>query len=150
MCMCFFPFVPQTIEFDESAGAVLRIQPLRTPRDENIYECVAQNPHGEVTVHAKLTVLRGKEHFCLPVSVSREKVPVRLSLPSHGWEDCHKMHGQSAESFFGLFRPIRSACFHYLNFYYRKWLCKKQKQSACYYQTTYEFCQEGVLRVLAT
>lgn len=52
---------PQTIEFDESAGAVLRIQPLRTPRDENIYECVAQNPHGEVTVHAKLTVLRGKE-----------------------------------------------------------------------------------------
>uniref|UniRef100_A0A8C5TUJ1 Ig-like domain-containing protein n=1 Tax=Malurus cyaneus samueli TaxID=2593467 RepID=A0A8C5TUJ1_9PASS len=51
----------ETIEFDESAGAVLRIQPLRTPRDENIYECVAQNPHGEVTVHAKLTVLRGKE-----------------------------------------------------------------------------------------
>ncbi|XP_039589383.1 receptor-type tyrosine-protein phosphatase S isoform X9 [Passer montanus] len=48
----------ETIEFDESAGAVLRIQPLRTPRDENIYECVAQNPHGEVTVHAKLTVLR--------------------------------------------------------------------------------------------
>lgn len=58
-CVCLF--VPQTIEFDESAGAVLRIQPLRTPRDENIYECVAQNPHGEVTVHAKLTVLRGKE-----------------------------------------------------------------------------------------
>ncbi|KAI1230593.1 hypothetical protein IHE44_0010060 [Lamprotornis superbus] len=51
----------ETIEFDESAGAVLRIQPLRTPRDENIYECVAQNPHGEVTVHAKLTVLRGSE-----------------------------------------------------------------------------------------
>ncbi|XP_068276567.1 receptor-type tyrosine-protein phosphatase S isoform X5 [Nyctibius grandis] len=48
----------ETIEFDESAGAVLRIQPLRTPRDENIYECVAQNAHGEVTVHAKLTVLR--------------------------------------------------------------------------------------------
>ncbi|XP_019406107.1 PREDICTED: receptor-type tyrosine-protein phosphatase S isoform X12 [Crocodylus porosus] len=48
----------ETIEFDESAGAVLRIQPLRTPRDENIYECVAQNPHGEVTVQARLTVLR--------------------------------------------------------------------------------------------
>ncbi|XP_069505437.1 receptor-type tyrosine-protein phosphatase S isoform X3 [Ambystoma mexicanum] len=48
----------ETIEFDESAGAVLRIQPLRTPRDENVYECVAQNPHGEVTVNAKLTVLR--------------------------------------------------------------------------------------------
>uniref|UniRef100_A0A8C5ZY68 Ig-like domain-containing protein n=1 Tax=Marmota marmota marmota TaxID=9994 RepID=A0A8C5ZY68_MARMA len=49
----------ETIEFDESSGAVLRIQPLRTPRDENVYECVAQNPVGEVTVHAKLTVLRG-------------------------------------------------------------------------------------------
>lgn len=52
-------FAPQTIEFDESAGAVLRIQPLRTPRDENVYECVAQNAVGEITVHAKLTVLRG-------------------------------------------------------------------------------------------
>uniref|UniRef100_A0A8C7B9X7 protein-tyrosine-phosphatase n=1 Tax=Neovison vison TaxID=452646 RepID=A0A8C7B9X7_NEOVI len=49
----------ETIEFDQSAGAVLRIQPLRTPRDENVYECVAQNSVGEVTVHAKLTVLRG-------------------------------------------------------------------------------------------
>nr|XP_020139404.1 receptor-type tyrosine-protein phosphatase S [Microcebus murinus] len=48
----------ETIEFDESAGAVLRIQPLRTPRDENVYECVAQNAVGEVAVHAKLTVLR--------------------------------------------------------------------------------------------
>lgn len=56
------PFRPspwQTIEFDGSAGAVLRIQPLRTPRDENVYECVAQNAAGEITVHAKLTVLRG-------------------------------------------------------------------------------------------
>ncbi|XP_063085228.1 receptor-type tyrosine-protein phosphatase S isoform X14 [Cavia porcellus] len=48
----------ETIEFDESSGAVLRIQPLRTPRDENVYECVAQNSVGEITVHAKLTVLR--------------------------------------------------------------------------------------------
>ncbi|XP_021100762.1 receptor-type tyrosine-protein phosphatase S isoform X20 [Heterocephalus glaber] len=48
----------ETIEFDESSGAVLRIQPLRTPRDENVYECVAQNSAGEITVHAKLTVLR--------------------------------------------------------------------------------------------
>ncbi|XP_063311683.1 receptor-type tyrosine-protein phosphatase S isoform X12 [Pelobates fuscus] len=48
----------ETIEFDEGAGAVLRIQPLRTPRDENTYECVAQNAHGEDTVSAKLTVLR--------------------------------------------------------------------------------------------
>ncbi|XP_042335384.1 receptor-type tyrosine-protein phosphatase S isoform X11 [Sceloporus undulatus] len=48
----------ETIEFDEGAGAVLRIQPLRTPRDENVYECVAQNPVAEITVSAKLTVLR--------------------------------------------------------------------------------------------
>ncbi|XP_077109687.1 receptor-type tyrosine-protein phosphatase S isoform X6 [Ranitomeya variabilis] len=48
----------ETIEFDEGAGAVLRIQPLRTPRDENVYECVAQNILGESTVSAKLTVLR--------------------------------------------------------------------------------------------
>lgn len=54
------PYSPsQTIDFDESSGAVLRIQPLRTPRDENVYECVAQNSVGEITVHAKLTVLRG-------------------------------------------------------------------------------------------
>lgn len=56
---CSLPCPWQTIEFDQSAGAVLRIQPLRTPRDENVYECVAQNSAGEVTVHAKLTVLRG-------------------------------------------------------------------------------------------
>lgn len=55
-------FQSQTIEFDEGAGAVLRIQPLRTPRDENVYECVAQNSVAEITVNAKLTVLRGK--FC--------------------------------------------------------------------------------------
>ncbi|XP_040178423.1 receptor-type tyrosine-protein phosphatase S isoform X12 [Rana temporaria] len=48
----------ETIEFDEGAGAVLRIQPLRTPRDENVYECVAHNSKGEATVSAKLTVLR--------------------------------------------------------------------------------------------
>ncbi|XP_066491387.1 receptor-type tyrosine-protein phosphatase S isoform X2 [Tiliqua scincoides] len=48
----------ETIEFDEGAGAVLRIQPLRTPRDENVYECVAQNSVAEITVNAKLTVLR--------------------------------------------------------------------------------------------
>ncbi|XP_029327013.1 receptor-type tyrosine-protein phosphatase S isoform X7 [Mus caroli] len=48
----------ETIDFDESSGAVLRIQPLRTPRDENVYECVAQNSVGEITIHAKLTVLR--------------------------------------------------------------------------------------------
>ncbi|XP_035276868.1 receptor-type tyrosine-protein phosphatase S-like isoform X20 [Anguilla anguilla] len=48
----------ETIEFDEGAGAVLRIQPLRAPRDENIYECVANNSEGEVTVTAKLSIIR--------------------------------------------------------------------------------------------
>ncbi|KAM4739794.1 receptor-type tyrosine-protein phosphatase S isoform 2-T3 [Anableps anableps] len=48
----------ETIEFDEGAGAVLRIQPLRAPRDENIYECVAENSEGEVTVNAKLSIIR--------------------------------------------------------------------------------------------
>ncbi|KAJ8418939.1 hypothetical protein AAFF_G00004380 [Aldrovandia affinis] len=48
----------ETIEFDEGAGAVLRIQPLRAPRDENIYECVADNSEGEVTVNAKLSIIR--------------------------------------------------------------------------------------------
>jgi len=50
----------QTIEFDEGAGAVLRIQPLRAPRDENTYECVARNSEGEVSVTAKLSIIRGK------------------------------------------------------------------------------------------
>ncbi|XP_017268862.1 receptor-type tyrosine-protein phosphatase S isoform X17 [Kryptolebias marmoratus] len=48
----------ETIEFDEGAGAVLRIQPLRAPRDENIYECVAENSEGEITVSAKLSIIR--------------------------------------------------------------------------------------------
>ncbi|XP_067330526.1 receptor-type tyrosine-protein phosphatase S-like [Channa argus] len=48
----------ETIEFDEGTGAVLRIQPLRAPRDENIYECVARNSEGEVSVTAKLAIIR--------------------------------------------------------------------------------------------
>uniref|UniRef100_A0A8C6Q452 protein-tyrosine-phosphatase n=1 Tax=Nothobranchius furzeri TaxID=105023 RepID=A0A8C6Q452_NOTFU len=48
----------ETIEFDEGAGAVLRIQPLRAPRDENTYECVAENSEGEITVSAKLSIIR--------------------------------------------------------------------------------------------
>ncbi|XP_027140946.1 receptor-type tyrosine-protein phosphatase S isoform X11 [Larimichthys crocea] len=48
----------ETVEFDEGAGAVLRIQPLRAPRDENIYECVARNSEGEVSVTAKLAIIR--------------------------------------------------------------------------------------------
>ncbi|KAM7387988.1 hypothetical protein PAMP_024192 [Pampus punctatissimus] len=52
----------ETIEFDEGAGAVLRIQPLRAPRDENIYECVAENSEGEVTVNARLSIIREEIH----------------------------------------------------------------------------------------
>ncbi|XP_038632620.1 receptor-type tyrosine-protein phosphatase S-like isoform X19 [Scyliorhinus canicula] len=48
----------EVIEFDDGAGAVLRIQPLRTPRDEAIYECQATNTLDDVTATAKLTVLR--------------------------------------------------------------------------------------------
>uniref|UniRef100_H2LR38 protein-tyrosine-phosphatase n=1 Tax=Oryzias latipes TaxID=8090 RepID=H2LR38_ORYLA len=48
----------ETIEFDEGAGAVLRIQPLRAPRDENIYECVAENSEGEISVNARLAIIR--------------------------------------------------------------------------------------------
>ncbi|XP_029970725.1 receptor-type tyrosine-protein phosphatase S isoform X12 [Salarias fasciatus] len=48
----------ETIEFDEGAGAVLRIQPLRAPRDENVYECVARNSEGQVSVTAKLSIIR--------------------------------------------------------------------------------------------
>ncbi|KAL2090224.1 hypothetical protein ACEWY4_014912 [Coilia grayii] len=48
----------ESIEFDEGAGAVLRIQPLRAPRDENIYECVAENIVGEITTSAKLSIIR--------------------------------------------------------------------------------------------
>ncbi|XP_047223787.1 receptor-type tyrosine-protein phosphatase S-like isoform X5 [Girardinichthys multiradiatus] len=48
----------ETIEFDEGAGAVLRIQPLRAPRDENVYECVARNSQGDITITAKLAIIR--------------------------------------------------------------------------------------------
>nr|XP_016846544.1 PREDICTED: receptor-type tyrosine-protein phosphatase delta isoform X20 [Anolis carolinensis] len=48
----------EVIEFDDGSGSVLRIQPLRTPRDEAIYECVASNSVGEISVPTRLTVLR--------------------------------------------------------------------------------------------
>uniref|UniRef100_A0A8B9BNK8 Ig-like domain-containing protein n=1 Tax=Anser brachyrhynchus TaxID=132585 RepID=A0A8B9BNK8_9AVES len=53
----------EVIEFDDGSGSVLRIQPLRTPRDEAIYECVASNSVGEISVSTRLTVLRGKFFF---------------------------------------------------------------------------------------
>ncbi|XP_035493679.1 protein tyrosine phosphatase receptor type Db isoform X14 [Scophthalmus maximus] len=48
----------EVIEFDDGSGSVLRIQPLRTPRDEAIYECHASNSAGELTASTKLSVLR--------------------------------------------------------------------------------------------
>ncbi|KAG7272522.1 hypothetical protein CRUP_006811 [Coryphaenoides rupestris] len=45
----------EVIEFDN--GSVLRIQPLRTHRDEAVYECTATNSVGEINTSAKLTVL---------------------------------------------------------------------------------------------
>ncbi|CAL8241873.1 unnamed protein product [Merluccius merluccius] len=48
----------EVIEFDDGSGSVLRIQPLRTPRDEAIYECVASNTVGEASATTRLTVLR--------------------------------------------------------------------------------------------
>ncbi len=58
----------QVIEFDDGSGSVLRIQPLRTHRDEAIYECTATNSVGEINTSAKLTVLEGKTWLpvCLP------------------------------------------------------------------------------------
>lgn len=50
----------QVIEFDDGSGSVLRIQPLRTPRDEAVYECHASNSAGEITATTRLNVLRGK------------------------------------------------------------------------------------------
>ncbi|XP_075935408.1 protein tyrosine phosphatase receptor type Fa isoform X3 [Anarhichas minor] len=47
----------EVIEFDDGSGSVLRIQPLRTHRDEAIYECTASNGVGEINTSAKLTVL---------------------------------------------------------------------------------------------
>ncbi|XP_018590269.2 receptor-type tyrosine-protein phosphatase F isoform X3 [Scleropages formosus] len=47
----------EVIEFDDGSGSVLRIQPLRTHRDEAIYECTATNSMGEINTSAKLTVL---------------------------------------------------------------------------------------------
>lgn len=71
----------QTIEFDEGAGAVLRIQPLRAPRDENTYECVARNSEGEVSVTAKLAIIRGEAH----ASPVRRKARLPRAQSSRSW-----------------------------------------------------------------
>ncbi|XP_061538925.1 protein tyrosine phosphatase receptor type Fa isoform X1 [Phycodurus eques] len=51
----------EVIEFDDGSGSVLRIQPLRTHRDEAVYECNAANSLGEINTSAKLTVLEEEQ-----------------------------------------------------------------------------------------
>uniref|UniRef100_A0A8C1KQX1 protein-tyrosine-phosphatase n=1 Tax=Cyprinus carpio TaxID=7962 RepID=A0A8C1KQX1_CYPCA len=48
----------EVIEFEDGSGSVLRVQPLRTPRDEAVYECVASNEAGEISSSTRLSVLR--------------------------------------------------------------------------------------------
>nr|XP_055061537.1 protein tyrosine phosphatase receptor type Db isoform X11 [Misgurnus anguillicaudatus] len=48
----------EVIDFEDGSGSVLRVQPLRTPRDEAVYECVASNEAGEISASTRLTVLR--------------------------------------------------------------------------------------------
>ncbi|XP_028973977.1 protein tyrosine phosphatase receptor type Db isoform X6 [Esox lucius] len=48
----------EVIDYEDGSGSVLRVQPLRTPRDEAVYECHASNPAGEITALCRLNVLR--------------------------------------------------------------------------------------------
>ncbi|XP_043091194.1 protein tyrosine phosphatase receptor type Db isoform X9 [Puntigrus tetrazona] len=48
----------EVIEFEDGSGSALRVQPLRTPRDEAVYECVASNEAGEISASTRLSVLR--------------------------------------------------------------------------------------------
>lgn len=64
----------QVIEFDDGSGSVLRIQPLRTHRDEAIYECTATNSAGEINTSAKLTVLEGKNTLSLLLSLKQYRI----------------------------------------------------------------------------
>lgn len=70
----------QVIEFDDGSGSVLRIQPLRTHRDEAIYECTATNSVGEINTSAKLTVLEGKNTLSLSLFRSLKQHSIFQSL----------------------------------------------------------------------
>lgn len=82
----YFVCTLKVIEFDDGSGSVLRIQPLRTHRDEAIYECTATNSAGEINTSAKLTVLEGKINplfstGCLnfkALPISKALIPVYL------------------------------------------------------------------------
>lgn len=70
----------QVIEFDDGSGSVLRIQPLRTPRDEAIYECVASNSVGETSATTRLTVLRGRSFSTTPKDKQTPHTPLTCPL----------------------------------------------------------------------
>lgn len=72
----------QVIEFDDGSGSVLRIQPLRTPRDEAIYECVASNSVGETSATTRLTVLRGRSSEQPKETNTHTHTPLTSPLPS--------------------------------------------------------------------
>lgn len=83
-CFLSFAAAPKVIEFDEGSGSVLRIQPLRTHRDEAIYECTATNNVGEINTSAKLTVLEGKirpPFFTLFIPLSRFPLTLFSGVP---------------------------------------------------------------------
>ncbi|XP_030648177.1 receptor-type tyrosine-protein phosphatase S-like [Chanos chanos] len=48
----------EVIDFEDGSGSVFRVQPLQTPRDEAVYECVASNEAEEISASTRLTVLR--------------------------------------------------------------------------------------------
>ncbi|ROL41630.1 Receptor-type tyrosine-protein phosphatase F [Anabarilius grahami] len=74
----------EVVEFDDGSGSVLRIQPLRTHRDEAIYECTATNSFGEINTSAKLTVL---EAYQSSISQDCEGKKHTHSLPQD-WNMC--------------------------------------------------------------
>lgn len=84
LSFCDSPAV-QTIEFDEGTGAVLRIQPLRAPRDENTYECVARNSEGEVSVTAKLAIIRGEGRTSASLPRLQELALISISSDRRRW-----------------------------------------------------------------
>ncbi|XP_077463802.1 protein tyrosine phosphatase receptor type Fa [Stigmatopora argus] len=51
----------EVMDFPDGSGSVLRIQPLRTHRDEAVYECAAANVLGRINASAKLTVLEEEQ-----------------------------------------------------------------------------------------
>eukprot|EP00064_Thunnus_orientalis_P007544 superscaffoldBa00000847_g7566 len=82
----------EVIEFDDGSGSVLRIQPLRTPRDEAVYECHASNSAGEITASTRLSVLRDVYEFTFELPSQKGASPsgsvfIGLAYLIHAMED---------------------------------------------------------------